>query len=245
LLGAVQGAAEVVPVSSSAQVALLPWLLGWRGPASRTAFGAGLHLGSCAGLAVALRRELVAVERPDAGWLLASCLPAAAAGLLVDDAVERRLGGPGQLAGALAGAGALMWLADRRPQDRPARPADLAVAALAQVVALVPGVSRQGAVLTALRLRRVGRIEAARTALLMSLPVTAGAALLPLARADRATLRELAPQLATGVPAAALSGGLCAAAWRRRPGAPVGWAAVYRLGLAAAVVVRLRAARRT
>ncbi|TAL13260.1 MAG: undecaprenyl-diphosphate phosphatase, partial [Frankiales bacterium] len=57
-LGAVQGAAEVVPVSSSAQLVLVPWLLGWEQPADRTAFAAGLHAGSCAGLAWALRDEL-------------------------------------------------------------------------------------------------------------------------------------------------------------------------------------------
>jgi undecaprenyl-diphosphatase len=62
LLGAVQGVAEVVPVSSSAQLALVPWLLGWRQPASRTAFGATLHLGSCAGIAVAMRRDVAALE---------------------------------------------------------------------------------------------------------------------------------------------------------------------------------------
>ena len=242
MLGALQGAAEVVPVSSSAQLALLPWLLGWRQPDHRTAFAAALHMGSCAGIAIALRPELTALRhdrrRPTA--LLASCLPAAAAGLVVDDAVERRLGGPGQLAGALAAAGALLWLADRRPQDADAGARQLVIAAVAQVAALVPGVSRQGAVLTALRMQRVDRTEAGRTSLLMSLPVTAGAALLPLARADRATLRALAPLLAAGVPAAAVSGAVAASVWRRRAAQPVTGAAVYRLGLAAVVAARLR-----
>jgi undecaprenyl-diphosphatase len=115
---------------------------------------------------------------------------------------------------------------------------------LAQVRRSCPGVSRQGAVLTALRLQGVSRAPAARTSLLMSLPLTAGAALLPLARADRATLRELAPLVRAGLPAAALSGALSASAWRRRPAGSTTPAAVYRLGLAAAVAVRLRAARR-
>ncbi|MCW2614074.1 MAG: Bacitracin resistance protein BacA, partial [Frankiales bacterium] len=46
-----QGVAEVVPVSSSAQLALLPWLTGWPQPADRTGFAAGLHAGSCVGIA--------------------------------------------------------------------------------------------------------------------------------------------------------------------------------------------------
>jgi undecaprenyl-diphosphatase len=242
LLGAVQGAAEVVPVSSSAQLTLLPWLLGWPPPEHRTAFTAALHVGSCAGIALALRADLRALghDRPRALGLLLSCLPAAAAGLAVDDAVERRLGGPGQLAGSMAVAAAALWWADRSPQQVAVvgRPA-LAVAAAAQVAALVPGVSRQGAVLTALRLLRVERGEAARTSLLMSLPVTAGAALLPLARADRGVLGGLAPLVAAGLPAAAVSGALAASAWRRRPQRPVTAAAVYRLGLAAVVARRL------
>jgi undecaprenyl-diphosphatase len=111
-------------------------------------------------------------------------------------------------------------------------------AALAQVLALAPGVSRSGTVLTALRARRVGRSAAERHALLTSLPLTAGAALLPLVRADRGVLRELAPLLAAGVPAAALGGAAAAAVRRRRPGRSATAAAVYRLGLAAAVLAR-------
>jgi undecaprenyl-diphosphatase len=116
----------------------------------------------------------------------------------------------------------------------------LAAASLAQVGALVPGVSRSGATVTALRLLRVERGEAARTSLLLSLPVTAAAALLPLARADRAQLRTLAPLLAAGVPAAAVSGRVAAGAWRRRPARSATAAAVYRLALADAVAARLR-----
>jgi undecaprenyl-diphosphatase len=237
-LGVVQGVAEVVPVSSSAQLALLPPLLGWQPPPHRTALAAALHTGSTLGIAWALRRDLRALRPAEAAGLLASCLPAAAAGLLVDDAVERRLGGPRTTAVLLGAAGALLWAADRSSQERSVRPAEALVAAGAQVAALAPGVSRSGAVLTALRLRRVERGAAARHALLMSLPVTAGAALLPLARADRRVLRELAPLLAAGVPAAAVSGAAAATAWRRRPGRPATAAAVYRLALAAAVLAR-------
>lgn len=239
-----QGVAEVLPVSSSAQLSLLPYLLGWPEPAHRTAFAAALHAGSCAGIAVALRTDLTVLDRRRAAALALTCLPAAVAGLLVDDAVERRLGGPGQLAGSLAGGGLLLWAADRRPQHQVAAgPRELAVAALAQVTALVPGVSRTGATLTALRLMRVERAEAARTSLLMSLPVTGGAALLPLTRSGGATLRALAPALAAGVPAAAVAGALAATAWRRRPARPVTVAAVYRLALAAVVAQRLRSRR--
>ena len=237
-LGLVQGVAEVVPVSSSAQLALLPDLLGWAPPPHRTAFAAALHTGSTVGIAWALRHELRDLPPAAAAGLLASCLPAAAAGLLVDDAVERRLGGPRPTAALLGAAGALLLLADRRPARRGVGRTEAVLAAAAQVLALAPGVSRSGAVLTALRARGVDREAAARHALLMSLPVTAGASLLPLARADRGVLRELAPLLAAGVPTAALSGATAVTVRRRRPGRSATAAAVYRLGLAAAVLAR-------
>jgi undecaprenyl-diphosphatase len=244
VLGAVQGVAEVVPVSSSAQLALLPRLLGWPEPPHRTAFAAALHLGSTLGIAVALRRELADLARTPAGrrravLLLATCVPAAAAGLLVDDVVEQRLGRPGQVAALLAGAGALMWAADTRPQHRAdVGPAQALAASLAQLLALAPGVSRGGATLTALRLCRVEQAAAARFSLLMSLPVTGGAALLPLARSGPEVRSRLAPLLVTGGPAAAAAGAASAAAWRRRPARPATAAAVYRLGVAAAVAGR-------
>jgi undecaprenyl-diphosphatase len=238
----VQGLAEVVPVSSSAQLALLPWLAGWQPPPHRTAFAAALHAGSCAGIAWALREDLreLAGQPVRAAAMALSCLPATVVGLLVEAAVEARLGGPAQLAKVLAVAGAAHALADRRREDRTAAGgADLAAASVAQVAALVPGVSRLGAVLTVLRLRGVERSEAHRTALLLSLPLTAGAALLPLARADRSELQALAPLLAAGVPAAAACAGLAAAAQRGRPGRSAAAPTSYRLVLAAAVGARL------
>ena len=246
-----QGVAEVVPVSSSAQLTLLPWLLGWDDPhdaGAATTLAAGLHAGSCAGLLWALRADVRALRRRDLALLTVATAPAALAGALVPDEVERRLGRPGQVAGLLAAAGALMWLADDlRPQrHRTVGMADAAVAGLAQAAALAPGVSRAGATLTALRLREVERTAAARFSLLQSLPITAGAALLTLGRADRRLLGEVAGPLAVGTPIAAAA---AAVAVRRTTSPPSGGlrgAALYRLGLAAAVAVRLRrAARRT
>ena len=242
----VQGVAEVVPVSSSAQLVLLPRLLGWPEPPHRTAFAALLHTGSTLGLAVALRRELRELATTEAGRRRAgvfalTCLPAAVAGLLVHDDVERRLGGERQVALLLGAAGAAMWAADRRaePADD-VRPRDAVAAAAAQLLALAPGVSRHGATLTALRLCGVERAAAARFSLLMSMPVTGGAALVPLVKADRTTLRALAPLAATALPAAAASAGVAATAWRRHPGRSLTAPAVYRLVVAALTLARLR-----
>ena len=225
-------------MSSSAQLALLPWLLRRPEPPHRTTFAAALHAGSCAGVAWALRRDLRRLTAREALLVGATSVPAAVAGYLGADAVEARLGTRRQLAGLLASAGVVLWLADRRPGDRVVSAGPAAAAAIAQVVALAPGVSRTGATLTALRLLRVDRAAAYRFAALMSLPVTAGAAGLTLVRADRRDLRDVAGPLAVGVPVAAVTA--AAATARTRAGAPVTASALYRLALAAAVVRRLR-----
>jgi undecaprenyl-diphosphatase len=223
----VQGVAEVVPISSSAQLALLPWLLGWPRPDDQTSFAAGLHAGSSAGLAVALRRDM---DRP--GLLLLTSVPAAVAGLLAQDAVERRLGRPGPTAVLLAGAGGLLWLADRRPQERSVGPREAAVAAIAQMTALAPGVSRSGASLTALRLLRVRREEAVRFSMLMSLPIAAGAAGLTAVRSR--TLPKPLPTALAGVAAYTSWQAVSRASFR-----VITAAALYRAGVAAAVGVRV------
>jgi undecaprenyl-diphosphatase len=232
----VQGVTEVLPVSSSAHLALVPALLGWAPAADRTAFAAALHAGSCAGVAWVLRDDLRRLDAGTAGLVAAASVPAAVAGALAVDAVERRLGGPRQLAACLAAAGAALWLADRRPASATAvGPRAAAYAGLAQTVALVPGVSRSGAALTALRAAGVERGAAERFSLLLSLPVTGGAAVLTLARR-----RRLEPGAVVGA-ATAAAGAAAAGSWlARRPARNLSGVALYRLALAAVVAVRLR-----
>lgn len=265
----------MVPVSSSAQLVVLPWLLGWDPPPDRTTFAAALHAGSCLGIAWTLRSDLRALDRRTAVLLAGSCVPAALAGALAADRVEARLGRPPQLAALLAGAGMLLWAVDRRAEPSAAEPTaphrmiirtltsdppggsdgnspmifgvgprEAALAALAQVAALAPGVSRAGATLTVLRAVGVDRIAAQRFSLLMSLPVTAGAAALTLARSDRATLCPLALALSTGATTAALAGAAAARAQQRHPGRSAAGPALYRLGLAAAIAQRLHRTRK-
>ncbi|MDT7550952.1 MAG: undecaprenyl-diphosphatase, partial [Actinomycetota bacterium] len=92
MLGAAQGIAEVIPVSSSAHLALLPWLLDWDEPSDRTTLAAGLHAGSCLGIAWALRDALRELSAPEICVLAAASVPAAVAGLLAGEVVEARLG---------------------------------------------------------------------------------------------------------------------------------------------------------
>jgi undecaprenyl-diphosphatase len=209
-LGAVQGPAELMPVSSSAHLILIPWLARWDwerlDPELRKSFEVALHAGAAAALVVGQRdlivKELRSFDSRKASVLAMSSVPAAALGLLVERPVERYLGGPLPTAlGLLAGAAA-MALADRRPQSRQrdrAGAADGLALGLAQAAALIPGVSRNGATLTAARWRGFTRQHANLLSRTVALPVIVAAAALKGARLRRGGLpREQRAAFAAG-----------------------------------------------
>jgi undecaprenyl-diphosphatase len=189
VLGAVQGPTELLPVSSSAHLSLIPWLAGWerddRDPELQKSFEVALHAGAAAALLVGQRRviseELRTFDFRKASVLALSFLPPAVCGLALERPIERRLGGPLSTAlGLLAGAAAMV-VADRRPQRRDrgaATAADGLALGLAQAAALAPGVSRNGATLTAARWRGFTRSHANMLSRTVALPVIVGAALL-------------------------------------------------------------------
>lgn len=188
-LGIVQGPAELLPVSSSAHLTLIPWLGRWdwdrHDPELRKSFEVALHAGAAAALLVGQRRliasELRSFDSRKAAVIALSFLPAAACGLALERHIERRLGGPlSTAAGLLAGAAAMI-AADRTPQSRDrdrAGAADGLALGLAQAAALAPGVSRNGATLSAARWRGFSRSHANMLSRTVALPVIVGAAVL-------------------------------------------------------------------
>ena len=186
ILGLVQGPTELLPVSSSAHLAMLPRLLGWDperlDPELRKSFEIALHGGAAMALLLTRRREIAgeinAFDLRRAAVLLLSFLPAAAVGYRFEREIESRLGGPASTAAGLIGGGILMALADRRPQQKgrgEANAIDGLALGIAQVAALMPGVSRNGATLTAARLRRFSREQANLLSRTVALPVILGA----------------------------------------------------------------------
>jgi undecaprenyl-diphosphatase len=132
--------------------------------------------------------------------------PAAAAGLAFERPIERRLGTARSVAVAQVVAGALLWAADRAPAQRSGRSATtfdhLAIGAC-QAAALIPGVSRNGATLTAARLRRFRRRDASRLSRRAALPIILGATALKGVRlAKRGLPPGAAGALAAGATAA-------------------------------------------
>jgi undecaprenyl-diphosphatase len=189
VLGAVQGPTELLPVSSSAHLTLLPWLAGWDeaepDPELQKSFEVALHAGAAAALLVGQRRviadELRTFDSRKAAVLALSFLPPALCGLALERPIERRLGGPLPTAlGLLAGAAAMV-VADRRPQRRDrgtATPLDGLALGIAQAAALAPGVSRNGATLTAARWRGFTRQHSNMLSRTVALPVIVGATVL-------------------------------------------------------------------
>jgi len=252
-LGIVQGPTELLPVSSSAHIVLVPWLAGWDwdaiDPEVRKSFEVALHTGAAAALLFGQRRliadELRQFDRRRALLLALSFLPAAFVGYVWERPIERRLGGPRATAfGLLAGAAAML-AADTRPQCRgrgEATPADGLALGVAQAAALAPGVSRNGITLAAARCRGFSRDQANLLSRTIALPIIIGATVLKGGRlARRGTSPNLRRSLAIGVGASfastLASQRLIGLVERDRALWPY---AAYRAALATAVLVKLR-----
>ena len=227
VLGLVQGLSEFLPVSSSAHLALVPWLFGWRDPG--LAFDVALHVGTLTAVLwyfraewwrltlaardVIVRRDPNSLEQRRVMHLVVATIPGGIGGLLLQDYAETIFRAPALTASAMIALGALLWAADRwRPQSRSlaeVRWTDALWIGVAQVFALVPGVSRSGATMTAGRTLRLDRESAAVFSFLMSMPITAAAIILKAPDVLRAG--GLGAEVFVGVVSAALSSWLAIA----------------------------------
>jgi undecaprenyl-diphosphatase len=193
VLGAVQGLTELLPVSSSAHLYVVPTLLGWR--YEGLAFDVALHGGTLLALILAFAGDWLRLVRdafafdPRARsaarrtWaqLAVATVPAAICGWLLGDLAETALRSLPLQAAMLALFGLVLWLADRlNPPGRDGMPGWGTALGMgfAQCLALVPGVSRSGITMTAGRLSGLSRTAAARFSFLLATPITFGALLL-------------------------------------------------------------------
>jgi undecaprenyl-diphosphatase len=252
-LGLLHGPAELLPISSSGHVTLVPWLAGWdyaelEGEL-RKAFEVALHAGTAAALLVALRDE-VGEAATDftarrAILVIGSFVPPAIVGYTLERPIERRLGTPFTIAiGLLAGSAVMAWADRHGPTGRRRDDADWRDAlalGLAQAASLMPGVSRNGATLAAARARGFDREDANALSRHVALPVIVGATVLKGVRLWRRGLPPgTAGAFAAGTGASFAS--TLASTWlirqveRDRSLAPY---AAYRVALAAVVLRRL------
>jgi undecaprenyl-diphosphatase len=231
VLGLVQGATELLPISSSGHLILVPWVSDWQylkeHDEFNQTFDVALHLGTLIAVATYFRHEIVRLvvaflrsvrrrriegaEERTAWFIAAATVPAALIGAAGESFIADRLGEPWQIAIFLAAGAVLLWLADRRPQTRHIDDLTLGrsfAVGLAQAVALAPGVSRSGITITAGRFLGLDRDSAARFSFLLLVPITLGAVLFK--GLTDVVLGELPPGSAgpffVGVVASALSG---------------------------------------
>ena len=200
VLGIVQGLTEFVPVSSSAHLVLVPWLLGWRfDPQAAFVFDVLVQLGTLVAVILyfwndlvtlaravvrdVFRREPLASPESRLAWqIVLATVPAAVAGVLFKKVVAQAFDSPLLTSLCLLGTAALLLTAERF--GRPTRGLtglrflDALWIGLAQVVSLLPGISRSGSTISAGMLRGLQRREAARFSFLMSIPVMLGAGLI-------------------------------------------------------------------
>ena len=248
----VQGPTELLPVSSSAHISLVAWFAGWPwrelDGEARKSFEVALHAGTAAALLVGLRREIAeevrSLDRRRASVVALSFVPPAAVGLAFERWIERHGGTPRAIVVGLGAGAVAMVAADRAPQRRgsgDAQAGDGLMLGLAQAAALWPGVSRNGATLTAARARGFTREQANLLSRTVALPVIVGAVALKGARLiGRGVAPDARRALALGSAASFLSTlasqRLIRLVERDRALWPY---AAYRVGLAGAVVAVL------
>jgi undecaprenyl-diphosphatase len=222
VLGIVQGLAEFLPISSSAHLALTPWVFGWRDPG--LAFDVALHVGTLVAVLWYFNQEwknlvvaffrLVRTRRAESEeerrviYLVIATIPGAIAGLLLEDMAESTFRNPFIIAPALMVMGVILWLVDRAAaRDRSLatmRWVDALLIGIGQMFALLPGVSRSGSTITAGRALRFSRESAAVFSFLMSAPITFAATVLKVPDAVRES--GISAPLIVGIVASAVSG---------------------------------------
>lgn len=200
LLGIIQGITEFLPISSSAHLVIVPYLLNWDIPPGQAfVFDVLVQVATLAAVIAFFWKDLVAIVKafiqgilhkaPFAeansrlGWfLLLGCIPAGLLGLLLKDLVEKAFGSPVATAIFLFGTAGLLVLAERigkrtRSLEHLSWKDALWIGGF-QAIAIFPGISRSGATITGGMMRDLDRPSAARFAFLIMIPIMLAAGLL-------------------------------------------------------------------
>ncbi|MFN7648769.1 MAG: undecaprenyl-diphosphatase UppP [Acidobacteriota bacterium] len=226
VLAILQGLTEFLPVSSSAHLAMAPWLLGWKDQGLE--FDVALHLGTLLSVIVYFFRDWMQILGQAAGfetgkdfqlrrnprllwYLAAGSVPVALAGLLFKGAVETTLRSPYVVGVMAILIGLVMYWAERISTARrdlgEVTLTDCLYIGAAQALAIVPGTSRSGVTLAAGLFRHLDRAAAARFSFLLSTPAVGAAAmkaLLDLRRHGMA--EEMVAPMVIGISVSAVTG---------------------------------------
>lgn len=195
ILAVIQGLTEFLPISSSAHLAITPWLLGWKDQG--LAFDIALHFGTAIAVVLYFFRDWIQIvsqgfgfgighdpelkRNPRLLWMLAAAsLPIGICGLLFQKYAETTLRNPFVMGTMLVVVGVLMGIADRIARLQKGiehiRLFDAVIIGCAQALAIVPGTSRSGITITAGLFQNLDRTAAARFSFLLSTPAVVAAA---------------------------------------------------------------------
>lgn len=200
ILGIVQGLTEFLPVSSSAHLVLVPFLLNWKlDPTQAFIFDVLVQLGTLAAVIVFFRKDLLAIiqgmlrgikdKEPLAdadgrlGWMIVlATIPAGLAGLFLKNKVEAAFNSPVATAVMLFVTALLLTCAEiwsrRAHQIDQVGPREAVVMGLFQAASIFPGISRSGATISGGLFSGLKRQATARFSFLMSIPIMLAAGLL-------------------------------------------------------------------
>lgn len=186
LLSILQGLTEFLPISSSAHLALFPWVFNLPNPG--LSFDAAIHIGTAVALLLYFAKdyiELVKKRDKIILYILIASLPAAIAGFLGDKLIEQYFHSssiaPLTIGIGLVVYGVLMYLIDRRAKlqydiNHIGKKRALFIG-FAQALALIPGTSRSGITITAGEYLGLRREDAARFSFWLATPISLGAGL--------------------------------------------------------------------
>ncbi|MBR4110943.1 MAG: undecaprenyl-diphosphate phosphatase [Clostridia bacterium] len=193
-LGIVQGLTELLPISSSGHLFILPWLFKWENIPEY--FDVALHAGTLLAIAifffkdwinllVGAYKQVVKKEKNNEGkmffYLVWATIPSALIGFILDKYFEDLLTKPLIIAIALIIMGILLYIFDKK-FDSKVEYEDMNfketfLIGMSQVLAFIPGVSRSGVTMTAARAMKIERESAAKYSFMLSAPVVLGATL--------------------------------------------------------------------
>lgn len=193
ILGVVQGLTELLPISSSAHLFLVPWFFNWQMP---EAFDVALHFGTL--LAIGLfffkdwiklikggYEQVVKKKKSAEGrmfwYIVIATIPGGAIGFLLDHFAEDLLTQPLIIAIALIIMGITLYIVDKKSKNQTTYEnmsfKQTFLIGLSQALAFIPGVSRSGVTMTTGRLMGVDRESTAKYSFMLSAPIVLGATL--------------------------------------------------------------------
>lgn len=193
ILGIIQGLTELLPISSSAHLNLIPWIFHWEMPES---FDIALHFGTLLAIGIFFFKDWIGLIK--GGWekvvnkkqstegnmfwyIVLATIPGGIIGFLLDHFLEDALKAPWIIAIALIVMGIILYFVDKKaPSKTEYKDMNLKQTffiGLSQALAFIPGVSRSGVTMTTARMMGIKREAAAKYSFMLSAPIVLGATL--------------------------------------------------------------------